>query len=105
MDTKRTNRKGSSAGGVLSADYDTILGSGPSMQHAHVPIHVEPPNIDMEEDVFDLNERPIPREELQRKTQEDVALRMALIAAKREKGEMSEGKSHRRGNSGMAKVV
>ena len=61
-------------GGVLSADYDTILGVGPSVQHAHKAIHVEPPNIEDGLEDFAPSERPIPREELQRKTQEDVTL-------------------------------
>lgn len=59
------------------SDYDSILGSGASAQYEHVPVHVEPPSInafDVEEEMAEISniasERPIPREELQRKTQE-----------------------------------
>ena len=72
-----------SGAGVLS-DYDSILGSGPSMQHAHAALHVEPPAIDSfdEEDAAQVvgsmmagvaSERPIPREEMQRKTQQEMS--------------------------------
>ena len=69
------------AGGVPKSqklkDYDSILGVGASTQHEHVPINVEPPSIDAfdaEDELASItgidSERPIPREELQRKTQE-----------------------------------
>ena len=58
-------------------NYDSILGVGASTQHEHVPINVEPPSIDAfdaEDELASItgidSERPIPREELQRKTQE-----------------------------------
>ena len=66
--------------GVLS-DYDSILGGGPSAQHSHVAIHVEPPDIDAFDETDEAalalggsiaSERPIPREEMQRKTQEEL---------------------------------
>jgi hypothetical protein len=58
-------------------DFDSILGAGARTQHEHAPVHVEPPSIDAfdaEEEMASItgisSERPIPREELQRKTQE-----------------------------------
>ena len=59
------------------ADYDSILGGGARTQHEHAPVHVEPPSIDAFDAEGEMasitgitSERPIPREELQRKTQE-----------------------------------
>jgi exonuclease VII small subunit len=94
---KISTKKAPEGGDIPTKNYDSILGGGPSTQHVHKPIHVEPPDIDS----FDaeggltltgkiISERPIPREELQRKTQEKILESQKLKASYALSGSVSQ---------------
>ena len=89
--TASAAEKGAVRNASKLSEFDTILGAGAEIPHEKVSLSVEPPRIDSFETddapMHGSNERPLPLEELHRKTQED----MKELTAHRKRGPASPG--------------